>query len=175
MTLTAIMVALGVTLLVVGATFDLVAPMHHVLSVQAQTADLYQRARMVSARLHRDILNTGVRMDGSEPARAVRPAVLPARLGAAATFEVGAITLVSTPGIGVPAVTVSSLPGRTASVRVVRLGLCPSTRHDDPHLRQPWTFSSSSRHECGRGCRFSRIARWRPATVVHSWRLDRTD
>jgi len=48
----------------------------------------------------------------------VRPSLLPARLGQATMFDGGALTLVSTPTVGVPAVTVAPLQGRIASVRV---------------------------------------------------------
>ena len=118
MTLTEATIALAVTLLVVGSTLGLVGPTRQVLGVQTQTADLYQRARMASARLHRDILNADVPKVSFAARGAVRPALLPARLGQAAMFDGGAVTLVSTPAVGVPAVTVAPLQGRIASVRV---------------------------------------------------------
>ena len=118
MTLTEATIALAVTLLVVGSTLGLVGSARQVLGIQTQTADLYQRARMASARLHRDILNAGVPKVSLADRGAVRPALLPARFGQATMFDGGALTLVSTPTVGVPAVTVAPLQRRTTSVRV---------------------------------------------------------
>ena len=112
MTLTEVTIALAVTLVVVGATLGLVEPARHVLAVQTQTADLYQRERMVSARLHRDISNAGVWAVSGANSRGVRPALWPTRFRSAVPFDDAAVTLVTAPVLDVPAVTRTSLSGR---------------------------------------------------------------
>ena len=125
MTLTEVTIVLAVTLVVVGATLGLVEPARHVLGVQTQIADLYQRERMVSARLHRDISNAGVWAVRGENSRPVRPALWPARFRSAVPFDDAAVTLVTALVLDVPAVTRTSLSGRASLVQIAAGPGCP--------------------------------------------------
>ena len=103
---------------------------------------------MPSARLHRDILNAGVPKASLVTYGAVRPALLPARLRQTTMFDGGALTLVSTPAVGVPAVTVGPpLRGRTASVRVAPGPGCLASANSTCGLRPDTTvLIVSDRH-----------------------------
>ena len=80
MTLANILVALVITMMVVGATLTLAEPIRQAVSVQAETAELHQRVRTGFARLETDLRNAGVArsLGGSSPSLPRAP-VVPAR------------------------------------------------------------------------------------------------
>ncbi len=117
MTLANILVALVITMMVVGATFTLAEPNRQAVSVQAETAELHQRVRTGFARLETDLRNAGVArsLGGSSPSLPRAP-VVPARSVGQRRARGGSLSSVATDAITVFQAT--ELPRATTGSRV---------------------------------------------------------
>lgn len=116
MTLSEIVLALALTVTVVGMTLSVIEPAHRALAIQAQTDDMFQRARVGFVALHRVLL------DAATPAAAgggpLRPAVVPfVRVGAdhAGADAISVMTLSTT---NTRAVTDAPIEGDTGTVHL---------------------------------------------------------
>ena len=104
MTITEIVLALALTLLVVATTLTLIEPAHTALAVQAQTNDIYQRARVGFVSLQRTLLSARTRVGGTQVSGQLRPAVRPGRWGQFDQLESqsDAMTVITIPASATP-------------------------------------------------------------------------
>lgn len=120
-----VLVALLISLAVLGALFGLVAPAERLFQRQPEAADLQQRMREGFRRLHADLLVAGAGPEEHALGRLgeLRPAILPYVLGATPQigegfpYRPGALSLLSVPGQVRPRATIGSpLHGSSAHV-----------------------------------------------------------
>ena len=116
MTLSEIVLALALTVTVVGMTLSVIEPAHRALSVQAQTDDMFQRARVGFVALHRVLL------DAATPAAAgggpLRPAVVPFVRAGADHAGADAISMITLSTTDARAVTDAPIEGGTGTVHI---------------------------------------------------------
>ena len=125
MTAVDIMVALVVTTMVVGATLTLVDPIRRAVSVQAETAEVHQRARAGFTRLETDLRNAGVARFLQGPSLPLpRASVVPARSIGQRSAGGGAGSHVAADAITV--IQAAELPRVTTGSRVSRSDLSVS-------------------------------------------------
>ena len=117
MTLADILIALVITMMIVGATFTLADPIRQAVSVQAETAEVHQRVRAGFARLETDLRNAGVaRSLGGRSPSLPRAPVVPARSVGQRRGRGGVLSNVATDAITV--VQATELPRATTGSRV---------------------------------------------------------
>ena len=113
MTVTEIVLALALTLLVVATTLTLIEPAHRALAVRTQTNDIYQRARVGFVSFQRTMLNAATAvLDTEGEGKSLRPAVRPGRWGRYGQFESDAMTLLTMPATPVRLV-IDPVPGQS--------------------------------------------------------------
>ena len=126
MTVTEIVLALALTLLVVATTLTLIEPAHRALAVRTQTNDIYQRARVGFVSFQRTLMNAATAVVDTEgEGESLRPAVRPWRWGRHGQFESDAMTLLTIPATPVRLV-IGPVPG--AEPRRFRLRPGPACR-----------------------------------------------